>query len=171
VAAAITRAILASVVLIAAVVWIPMRRGWEALDPFLLCGFALLGAVYAGPAAIQSGFRRAWAIGVGLSMAVVAATIVSVNQVVRPPNVLLPRTGTILKLAVLAVSAPALLAAIGASVASRHGKLAAGIAVRLAMLLVGLAWLMLPALDVLDRLAWFMPPMAVASAVYMPRAR
>lgn len=147
--------------------WIPSIRSWEALDPFLLCGFALLGALVSGPMALDPAapLRTAIGLGAGMSLLVIAAVIATVNHVVKPPSLLLPATGTLLRCVAVALSASAAFALLGRWLTRRAGAtLLPAIALRVAMAAAVYAWWQLPAEDVLGWFAIAMPASALALA-------
>lgn len=147
--------------------WIPSVRSWEALDPFLLCGFALLGALVSGPMALDPAapLRTAIGLGAAVSLLVLASVIATVNYVVKPPSLLLPATATLLRSIAIALGASAAFAFLARWLTRKvDGTLLPAVALRVAMGAAVFAWWKLPAEDVLGWFAIAMPAAALALA-------
>lgn len=146
--------------------YIPSVRGWEAFDPFLLCGFAMLGVLVSGPMSLEPGvaLRKAIGFGAALSLLVLSATIATVNYTVNPPRLLLPATASLIRAAAVGVAAPAAFAILGRILRARAARLTAAIGLRVGMLAAAWAWWTLPAESVLARFSVAMPVLAILLA-------
>lgn len=145
--------------------YIPSIRSWEALDPFLLCGFAMLGALVSGPVALEPGtsLRKAIGLGAALSLIVIAAVIATVNHTVKPPILLLPATSTLLRAGAVALSSAAAFALLARLLDRTAGATMAAIGLRMCMAATAYAWWQLPAEDVLE---WFAIAMPLAAGLF-----
>ncbi|MBM3735517.1 MAG: hypothetical protein FJW39_06990 [Acidobacteria bacterium] len=154
----ITRAIVGFALLVFCGVWIPLKRGWEALDPYLLCAYALAGALFAANAPFR--LVGAWLFGAAASFLVLILAIGTVNWTSAAPKLLVPSREVLFQLAVVSLSAPLVAAALARVVRP----------VPLRLLMLAGAWLFIrqPAHEALGSVARWLP-VGAAGAVLIAR--
>ncbi len=150
--------------------YVPYSLGWQALDPLLLCGCALLGALFAGPMAVEGHpVRAAWLVGTCVSAAILASIPAVVSLLWSPPRLLLPPPATAAKSLVVAVFAAGAFAFAGAALARRRPGAGAAWGIRAAMAGTAALYAVSPGDAILGLMAATMPAACLVASLVRGR--
>lgn len=108
-------------------VLVPWQQGWNFLDATMQAGYAPLGMLLAGPAALRTSRLRAFLYGAGFGLLILCTGYATVNYVTRPEELLLPVRHVLWATLALTLASAAFSVALACWLAARNPATAHGI--------------------------------------------